>query len=613
MEQVSTNHKFRCLYIVDNRNTFQNIKNDFDPSKDYLVTFDFGLKKYLEEKEVICSYIDWIATKQQCDKNNFVIQEFLANWHIGPDGRDIFNYQGIDFGKCLKIEIWTDVVYYIRLFLNLNEILKTEPKSISVCSEDLILQQVLRDNWPNALFVNIKDKKDINDEVVYSFPIIKWMNSKQRPKKTSNMIFITIFATLNLIKKSITNLNNYKRKKRNIFVHEYYPTKTLIEKVIESRDLSLIEVDPSLDRGWMHFVFSSRYVPIFLPVRFNKDAKKLKIKYSENESKQKIFCEGTELTNQIHQLICYKLEKMLPSYIATLNGVHKFQQKYGFDLIVLISNIGKSSSLVQAVGKKYKVPTFLIINGMLGSDFIDESKDADFINSYSESIKLNYFKNSANVIALGDPRLDKYVKKRDLSRKNHNRSLIIGIGTAGFNSIDLNSFSSFEFEFFWDVLNALFRISKTSDILIKIKVRSNGYKKTYGQFLNEFFFELHSKVVFVDEMDEIYETADLYISTYSQTLFEASIHGIPAIFHHCDREEADVPFNGKSELVTTYTDMDLENCVQEFIATTNIFDDFLRSNVMEKYVGPLDGKSTERVFDFALKVMNGSEPGDYYS
>ena len=58
MEQVSTNHKFRCLYIVDNRNTFQNIKNDFDPSKDYLVTFDFGLKKYLEEKEVICSYID---------------------------------------------------------------------------------------------------------------------------------------------------------------------------------------------------------------------------------------------------------------------------------------------------------------------------------------------------------------------------------------------------------------------------------------------------------------------------------------------------------------------------------------------------------------------------
>ena len=177
----------------------------------------------------------------------------------------------------------------------------------------------------------------------------------------------------------------------------------------------------------------------------------------------------------------------------------------------------------------------------------------------------------------------------------------------------MNSFSSFEFEFFWDVLNALFRISKTSDISIKIKVRSNGYKKTYGQFLNEFFFELHSKVVFVDEMDEIYETADLYISTYSQTLFEASIHGIPAIFHHCDREEADVPFNGKSELVTTYTDMDLENCVQEFIATTNIFDDFLRSNVMEKYVGPLDGKSTERVFDFALKVMNGSEPGDYYS
>ena len=59
--------------------------------------------------------------------------------------------------------------------------------------------------------------------------------------------------------------------------------------------------------------------------------------------------------------------------------------------------------------------------------------------------------------------------------------------------------------------------------------------------------------------------------------------------------------------------MDLENCVQKFIATTNIFDDFLRSNVMEKYVGPLDGKSTERVFDFALKVMNGSEPGDYYS
>jgi spore coat polysaccharide biosynthesis predicted glycosyltransferase SpsG len=107
-------------------------------------------------------------------------------------------------------------------------------------------------------------------------------------------------------------------------------------------------------------------------------------------------------------------------------------------------------------------------------------------------------------------------------------------------------------------------------------------------------------------MREVLHESDLFISIYSQTLFEASCLGIPVIYHKNDREIMDPPFDGESELVTTHNVSDLEQALQDFLVGSHRFDAFLDKSVMEKYIGPLDGKNLERNFDYVIGLLEHS-------
>jgi spore coat polysaccharide biosynthesis predicted glycosyltransferase SpsG len=109
-------------------------------------------------------------------------------------------------------------------------------------------------------------------------------------------------------------------------------------------------------------------------------------------------------------------------------------------------------------------------------------------------------------------------------------------------------------------------------------------------------------------MRTVLDDTDLFISIYSQTLFEASCLGIPVIYHKNDREIMDPPFDGKSELLTTFDVSDLEQALQDFLMASHRFDAFLEKSVMEKYIGPLDGKNLERNFDYVIGLLEHSLP-----
>ena len=143
-----------------------------------------------------------------------------------------------------------------------------------------------------------------------------------------------------------------------------------------------------------------------------------------------------------------------------------------------------------------------------------------------------------------------------------------------------------------------------------LKVRANGYSAIYKQFTKEYFPDVCVKIAEDVPMGTVLDETDIYISIYSQTLFEASCMGIPVVYHKCDREIMDPPFDGKSELLTTRNIPDLTRALRDFLEGNSRFDKFLDKAVMEKYIGPLDGKNLERNLDFVLswlKNLNGSE------
>jgi len=246
----------------------------------------------------------------------------------------------------------------------------------------------------------------------------------------------------------------------------------------------------------------------------------------------------------------------------------------------------------------------MIINGLLGGAFCDEGKYSDYINGYSESIKKHYFADMDNVVCLGDPRMDDYI----LNEKSNSINRImptVSIGTSGFNNIDLNSYVAIEFDFIHDILSAFRDIyAGGGSFQLIIKVRPNGVLEQYIAFVKEYFPELIVEIVREESITQVLYRTDLYISIYSQTLFEASCLGIPVIYYKKDNEILDPPFDQKSELVTVDTVAGLKQAFYDFQSGHDRFNGFLERAVMEKYIGPLDGKNLDRNMEFIYSLLN---------
>jgi hypothetical protein len=255
--------------------------------------------------------------------------------------------------------------------------------------------------------------------------------------------------------------------------------------------------------------------------------------------------------------------------------------------------------------KNNNIPIFMIANGLLNMSFENDGRNSDYINCYSEAVKEDYFNNSENAFCLGDPRMDKYYlsPKKQINRENP----VIIIGAAGFNSIDLNSYLAYEFDFLYDILKVLTKVRQNgSNNKIILKVRDNGYAHQYQNFVNEYFYDLNIEVIQKTPFSTLIVRADLYISIYSQTLLEASCLDIPVIYYKKDTQFINRPFDGKSELVTANDIIELQEKIDLFYNGSNVYDAFMDKSVLEKYIGPLDGKNTQRNTDFIMDLVTGN-------
>jgi hypothetical protein len=240
---------------------------------------------------------------------------------------------------------------------------------------------------------------------------------------------------------------------------------------------------------------------------------------------------------------------------------------------------------------------------LLFYSFFNDAKDSNYVNCYSESIKVNYFGNVSNAIPLGDPRMDNYYNTVNKEINHCNPTIIIG--TAGFSTTDLNSYLGFEFDFLFDILNGVEKLTKSGrKSKVILKVRSNGYVNLYDSFVKEYFQDINVEIIQEQNFSDIITKADLYISFYSQTLFEASCLGIPVIYYKKDTQLFYAPFDNGSELMTATNELELLKLLVLFYNKDSRFESFKSKLVMEKYIGHLDGGNIARNVDFILDLIN---------
>ena len=198
--------------------------------------------------------------------------------------------------------------------------------------------------------------------------------------------------------------------------------------------------------------------------------------------------------------------------------------------------------------------------------------------------------------------MDQYanIQKNNINRENPT----VTVGVSGFNPIDLNSYVAIEFDFMYDILQLFESLQKQNkNIRINIKVRPNGYKTQYEKFVKEYFPNVKINIIDTTPMIEILKKTDFYISIYSQTLFEASCLGIPVVYYKKDNEFLFPPFDEKSELVIAKNIDELKYAFNDFQNNNSRYNEFLKKETLEKYIGFLDGKNLKRNIDFVNELL----------
>jgi hypothetical protein len=584
--------QFRKIIIADSRNLFSVDNHSYEPLTDLVLTFDFALKKDVEKIGGIALYLDHLCSQDMMQENNFLMYQFYKDWHYDRNGKDIFSYRNIDFGLSFRIEICQDFIYYGRLRLCLSQLKKIEFEILELFTKDIFILDILK-------VMNLKySQEDASLRPLlpdYFFPIKDWMEMRLRERSIRQILRDTLMSAQSSVMSLFDLIVDIFIPSNKIFIQEYIPTRGILKLLQKTRGVRVVQAHYSAPFS-LKKLFFERLIPVHLSFFGNAD-RILKIieDYRNSRSARLVLSDGTDITCEINAVIERQVIKSLPRILRDLDSVIKYLNTHPLKLVVLIGNVGQLAMLVDCVAKSRGVPSYLIINGFLGNAYMDEGKYANFINSYSTSIRDNYFRGMKNVLCLGDPRMDEYAfsEKRTINRL----SPTITIGTAGFNSSDLNSYVAFEFDFLYDVLSAIQNVANSRNLIINlnIKVRPNGYIEQYKSFVKE-YFPLLKNVNFIDSMPMklVLEKTDFYITFYSQTLFEASTLGIPVAYYRKDNEIMDSPFDGKSELVTLYNIEEITDAVVDFIKKSNRYEKFLKKEVMEKYIGSLDGKNTER-------------------
>lgn len=608
---INTSKKYRNIYILESRNYWSHCAEAFVPDQDLVLTFDFGLKREIEGLGGTAFYVDSLCSPEEMQKNNFLASEFFKKWHYDKTGNDIFTAQGVPFGFAFRIEIWSEYLHYVRLRANLEKLRAFKYHAIFIGEKNDFVNSTLKEM---GLRFQIINKKVASQQVVYFFDIHKYIYDALHGKSIKDIARNILVSALSNIRFYMDIVFKVKPTQKTVYAQIYHPAKPIVSHLMKDPNLRVVTSSLVAEKGLKKF-FVQRLIPIRgRKEKFQKNAELLLNDFRINRCAKLFLTDGTDVTVGVYNVIEHQIKTRVSEALRILNSVMIYLEKHPIHLEIMIANIGLVQTIVDCVLKSKGVPSYLVINGLMSSTFGDESKYAMHINSYGLETKKNYYQNAENVVCLGDPRMDIYINGLKNNTKQINRlKPTVGIGTSGFNPIDLISHVAVEFDFIFDVLTAFQELKNEGhSFSIVIKVRPNGVLKQYRLFVAEYFNDLEVELLRTVPMAEVLQKTDLYISIYSQTLFEASCLRIPVIYYKKDKEFLDPPFDKKSELVTVESVNDLKQTFLDFKQASPRFDGFLDKSVMEKYIGPLDGKNLERNLDFIYGLLSRHDIGELH-
>lgn len=584
---------FNRVFIVEDRNHWNSCKPLFNEETDLVLVIDLGLMKMLEKEKIEVFYLDNILDRNYLEERNYELHHFLNKWYLDKDGNDIIVYKGVPVGSAYLLNILNDVTYNFHFFIYLSAVKVVSCREIICAVTDEVIKKWVKILFPAARFIEEVDGSEVP---AYYFPISAWMEEKMKTDTFVKKIKrwgVGLFEYIGRVRETLM-----RNDAPAIYLQNYHPTFPIIDELKKNRDVKVIMANYSSPVNALkerRVFYRNRTIPA--------DIIESSLTAFKNRSFYDWKIDGFDIGANLLELIVPKLPKLLQSAFSRIEDIENYFGPQDVRLMVPVTELWLENNLIINYCKLKGIPVYMIINGLLVNNFSYDARRVDWVNSYSEAIKEDYFGGMDNAICLGDPRMDHYSNQQPKVIDRENPVIIIGAG--GYNLIDMNSYLAYEFDFLYDLLEVLSDLEGEGyKHSIVLKVRENGYVSQYSRFLDEYFPHMKVRIEQQKPFKEVIAEADFYLSFYSQTLFEASILGIPALYYKKDQHIINKPFDSKSELVTAFDKTSLKEKIIAFYKKDPIYDVFLKKSVLEKYIGKLDGKNLDRNLQFINRFLS---------
>lgn len=252
--------------------------------------------------------------------------------------------------------------------------------------------------------------------------------------------------------------------------------------------------------------------------------------------------------------------------------------------------------LMMRVAQASGIPVFGLNDGFKGDDFSFEGMSTDYAMAWSKSIADNHYRRHASGKAqtTGNPRSDipRPPRVRATSTREIGRILV---GTFTFSPVDLNCRRSDPEAFMAAVLDGILasETARRAEIVIKLHPadRVDHYLSTISRF-----GDLRISIVDQGDITEMFDDADLHVTTYSTSLLEAVARDLPVIYYRVNHQRLHAPFTGDSLLEKRTADSPQE--LTRLLNQPLIYalpPSGIREAWVEQYLGPVDGRTVERI------------------
>ena len=563
---ISNNSSNANFLLVDNIEKLDEL-GDYESKT--IITFDYNSHIFLQAQKISHITSDKFHSSEELEYSDNLIYTFVE-WYEIPSIKKIIFDNNINLGELFFSEFRTELVTFLKKFIEVSNLIKLNPDSNYFVSENL--WELTSPLCKNTRKVNIK-KSDIFIHNSIDVPIK--VGSKQLTVTLSTKNASRIQKFLDKTTKNLLLNKKYPKKFSNILIVNFSTLKNeefLLE--MPNHNLNFIKYDRTTPAIWnihtLNIIKNSKCIIENENTLLNKKCQeqivqnkksfldKINLIISSKELETFFSLNQFSFWNQIKPLLTQLCEKHFSYAAKEIELCKKLFKKYKFSKILLMHESGMVEQIVLNLAKEKNIPVYVLQHG-LPIDSIEMNSENNFQRYVPKNVDNclvwgTFFKNHLESISIGSKKIisigsifhDKFYQNK-ISNYNSEKILLASDPFAFNRLFDLTINQK---EIYHKTVEEVCKIvtKNNKKLMIKTHPQKNQYEKEIAKKIDKKILVNYS-----GDISSLIESSDLVIVTDATTvILEAMMmqkpvisirmkdhYGKPEIFNYCKQISID--------------------------------------------------------------------------